>query len=77
VRDALVRTRVLERAQGQCELCDAEGFLTADGRKYLETHHVVPLSEQGIDREGTWSVSARAITARLTTGSGVRKFAKR
>lgn len=48
-RDAEVRRRVLARAEGKCELCGEAGFLTHDGRIFLETHHVVPLSEDGAD----------------------------
>lgn len=48
-RDPEVRRLVLERAGGKCELCEEEGFRTADGRLYLETHHVVPLCEDGPD----------------------------
>ncbi|HEY1128092.1 MAG TPA: HNH endonuclease signature motif containing protein [Roseateles sp.] len=53
-RDAAVRLEVLLRAQGHCEHCDAEGFRTSDGRMYLETHHIVPLAERGVDR--VWNV---------------------
>lgn len=49
VRSADVRRRVLLRAKGICELCRARGFTTAAGQVYLETHHVVPLSEGGAD----------------------------
>lgn len=49
-RDRAVRMAVLERAQGRCELCDVAGFAMADGRLYLETHHVQPLAENGVDR---------------------------
>lgn len=55
-RDALVRNMVLERAAGHCEFCEAPGFRTRDGRLYAETHHVVPLSEDGADR--VWNVVA-------------------
>jgi 5-methylcytosine-specific restriction endonuclease McrA len=48
-RSPTVRLAVLGRAGGKCELCGDEGFLTADGAIYLETHHVVPLSEGGED----------------------------
>lgn len=48
-RDQAVRRRVLNRAAGKCEYCGAIGFLTHDGRTYLETHHVIPLSEDGLD----------------------------
>ncbi len=51
VRSPSVRAAVLNRAHGNCELCGKEGFLMRDGRVYLETHHIVPLAEQGVDRE--------------------------
>ena len=49
VRDAKVRNAVLERAQGRCEYCEQEGFVTSKGRRYLETHHIISLSNQGPD----------------------------
>lgn len=49
VRSAEVRKRVLRRAAGLCEFCGAPGFLKYDGRIFLETHHVIPLSEKGAD----------------------------
>lgn len=51
VRDPALRSRTLERAKGACEYCANPGFAMADGRVYLETHHVVPLSEHGTDTE--------------------------
>jgi 5-methylcytosine-specific restriction protein A len=51
VRDHFVRTNALIRAQGKCEWCNEIGFKMADGKIYLETHHVVPLSENGLDTE--------------------------
>ena len=51
VRDPAVRCRALERAKGLCEYCANQGFATADGRIFLETHHIVPLSEGGADTE--------------------------
>lgn len=48
-RSAEVRRHVLRRAHGRCEYCDEEGFRTAGGAIYLETHHVIPLSEGGPD----------------------------
>jgi 5-methylcytosine-specific restriction protein A len=56
VRDTKVRTIVLERSEGHCELCDAPGFRTRDGSLYAETHHVIPLGEDGPDR--VWNVVA-------------------
>lgn len=49
-RDGSVRLQALARAEGRCERCGALGFATASGKIYLETHHVVPLSEGGPDR---------------------------
>jgi 5-methylcytosine-specific restriction enzyme A len=50
VRDAKVREQVLRRAKGVCEECCQPGFLKSDGNRYLETHHVISLSEQGADK---------------------------
>ena len=49
IRRPEVRKRALYRARGKCEFCDALGFLMANGKIYLETHHVVPLHENGED----------------------------
>lgn len=48
-RSASVRKHVLERARGRCEFCGAVGFKTLSGSIYLETHHIIPLSESGDD----------------------------
>lgn len=48
-RDPKVRAKVLEIAKGRCECCGEEGFLTANGARYLETHHVVGVAESGPD----------------------------
>lgn len=50
IRDQKVRNLVLKRARGKCEDCGAKGFRKADGSTYLETHHVISLSEQGADQ---------------------------
>ncbi|HEX7711063.1 MAG TPA: HNH endonuclease signature motif containing protein [Sphingomonadaceae bacterium] len=50
VRDNNVRATVLKRAKGSCEYCNKPGFKKSDGKPYLETHHVIALSEQGVDR---------------------------
>lgn len=52
VRSQDIRRRVLRRAAGLCECCGRQGFATAGGGIYLETHHVVPLCEYGPDNEG-------------------------
>ncbi|WP_189613360.1 HNH endonuclease [Saccharospirillum salsuginis] len=49
VRRAEVRRYVLVRANGKCEYCGAQGFTMANGRLYLETHHVIPLHDNGPD----------------------------
>lgn len=56
VRSALVRAEVLTRAAGVCEACGEPGFRMANGAVYLETHHVVPLSQLGPDV--AWNVVA-------------------
>lgn len=48
-RDPEVRRYVLNRAKGKCEYCGQPGFKMADGRLFLETHHIIPLSEKGPD----------------------------
>lgn len=47
----MVRKNALIRANGKCEWCGESGFVMADGKIYLETHHIVPLSEDGLDTE--------------------------
>ena len=49
VRNADVRRAALVRAAGRCEWCGEPGFRTAAGDTFLETHHIVPLSEGGPD----------------------------
>jgi 5-methylcytosine-specific restriction protein A len=51
VRRPDIRRRVLKRANGKCELCGAKGFVMANDKIYLETHHIVPLCEKGTDSE--------------------------
>jgi hypothetical protein len=48
-RDAKAREAVLVIAGGHCERCGQQGFLTTAGERYLETHHVVGVSERGPD----------------------------
>lgn len=48
-RSEVVRKFVLKRAAGCCEYCGVKGFETSVGSVYLETHHVVPLCEDGED----------------------------
>lgn len=48
-RDSSIRVAARHRANGKCELCHCLGFIMADGRVYIETHHVIPLSEGGRD----------------------------
>lgn len=49
VRKAEVRSQVLRRAKGRCEYCGKSVFVSFNGSIYLETHHIVPLSENGSD----------------------------
>lgn len=48
-RDPKVRAEVLKIAKGHCECCGVEGFVMQNGDQYLETHHVVGVSERGPD----------------------------
>lgn len=48
-RSSSVRDAVRKRARGHCEWCGARGFITKAGSLYLETHHIEPLSEGGMD----------------------------
>lgn len=49
-RDPEVRKKVLKMADGKCEYCNKEGFLKPDGNRYLETHHIIALSNEGKDK---------------------------
>lgn len=51
-RDPKVRAYVLRIAAGRCECCGELGFLTEPGERYLETHHVIGVSERGPDASG-------------------------
>lgn len=60
-RDPRVRALVLARSKGLCELTSVPGFQMANGGVYLETHHIVPLSEGGPDTvENVIALSADA-----------------
>ncbi|MGH7978535.1 MAG: HNH endonuclease [Limisphaerales bacterium] len=48
-RDAKVRAYVVKRAKGKCEHCGVRGFPTANGRFYVETHHIIALCDSGRD----------------------------
>jgi 5-methylcytosine-specific restriction protein A len=49
MRDSALRAAALQRANGRCEFCGRPGFTMSDGRVFLETHHIVPLSAGGPD----------------------------
>ena len=51
-RDPKVRAQILHIAGGRCECCGELGFLTEAGERYLETHHVVGVSERSPDSSG-------------------------
>ena len=49
-RDPAVVAWVRSESKGKCELCSANApFMTADGRPYLEVHHVRTLAAGGAD----------------------------
>ena len=50
VRDIKVKQYTLRRADGKCDLCNEEApFVNSKGEPYLESHHVVSLSDNGKD----------------------------
>jgi hypothetical protein len=50
VRDVAVIAEVLRLSGGRCDLCGCDApFLRADGRPYLEVHHVQTLADRGAD----------------------------
>ena len=49
-RDPEIRAEVMARARGKCEFCGGLGFLLPDGRRYLESHHIIALAKDGADR---------------------------
>ena len=49
VRDPEVRRKVIQRANGHCEFCGAEGFEREDGSRFVEAHHIIHLALQGPD----------------------------
>jgi len=49
-RDPRVRREVERRANGRCEFCGAIGFSRTNGTKYVETHHIIALANDGVDR---------------------------
>jgi 5-methylcytosine-specific restriction endonuclease McrA len=51
LRDQRVRDRVLQRSRGICEYCESPGFLKEDSTRYLESHHVIALANEGEDRD--------------------------
>lgn len=48
-RNPECRRTVLLRSNGFCEYCGMPGFIKSNGRTYLETHHIVALSDGGHD----------------------------
>lgn len=50
-RNNVLRTFIKEKAEYKCQMpdCNYEGFLKSDGKKYIEVHHLIPLSDGGED----------------------------
>ncbi len=45
-----VKEDTLDRAKGICEICGKPApFITKEGKPYLEVHHIIALSEEGVD----------------------------
>jgi hypothetical protein len=49
-RDDKIRKAVVRRAAGKCEFCGELGFERPDGTRYLESHHIIALANDGADR---------------------------
>lgn len=49
-RDPNVRRAVMQRAGGTCEYCGELGFVSLNGERYLECHHIIALANDGADR---------------------------
>jgi len=49
-RDQKIREAVKRRAGGKCEFCGEPGFVCSDGSRYLESHHIIALANDGADR---------------------------
>ena len=50
-RSFKVRYNVIIRADGNREFCGSKCFIAKASQQYLETHHIQPLSEAGVDTE--------------------------
>jgi len=48
-RNRMVRNYVVLRSKGRCEYCGEEGFLIANGSRYIEAHHIIGLGDNGPD----------------------------
>jgi 5-methylcytosine-specific restriction protein A len=48
-RSRMVRDYVVNRAKGRCEYCGEQGFLMANGNRYIEAHHILGLGANGPD----------------------------
>ena len=48
-RSRMVRDYVVHRASGRCEYCREQGFLMANGSRYIEAHHILGLGANGPD----------------------------
>lgn len=48
-RNRMVRDYVVHRAKGRCEYCGEQGFLMANGNRYIEAHHILGLGANGPD----------------------------
>jgi 5-methylcytosine-specific restriction protein A len=77
-RNSYVRAFVLKRAKGKCEYCGQTGFQMPSGERYVETHHVIALADQGADtienvialcpnhhREAHYGVSAEELEKKM------------
>jgi len=68
-RSDIIKTYALSRANGKCESCDNEApFLKRNGQPYLEVHHIIELSNGGIDSPLNVAAICPNCHARVTHG---------
>jgi HNH endonuclease len=49
-REVAIKAYALKRAAGRCEFCGEDApFLSDDGKPYLESHHILRVSDEGPD----------------------------
>jgi hypothetical protein len=77
VRNPRMRDEVLRRAKGTCEFCGTFGFIKADGSRYLESHHIIALADDGADRMTNVIALCPTIIVKLIMASELNRLKRR